>query len=157
MPDKRELNLAYTRAWLESRKIPVVDEAMQSEVYFALTFLTDTISDMLDNLYRDYLLERAENMIGRREASRAEEEARDRPNLGYRGRYSGNRPTGAELPQDQGSMATPVAVGHSTSTTIYPRLSLGPGQRYASKGAYIVRFDKADGDNLIPETDWIVP
>jgi hypothetical protein len=157
MPENRELNLAYTRHWLMSRKIPMVDEAMQSEVYFALTFLTDSLSDMLDNLYRDYLLERAENMIGRREASRAEEEARDRPNLGYRGRYASNRLTGANLPIDQGQAPIPVAIGHSTSTTIYPALSLGPGQRYASRGAYIVRFEKPEGDRLIAESDWIVP
>ena len=157
MPEIRELNLAYTHAWLKSRKIPVVDEAMQSEVYFALTFLTDSISDMLDNLYRDYLLERAENMIGKRESSRAEEEARDRINLGYRGRYAGNRPSGADVPADQGPAPAPLAVGHSNSTTIYPRLSLGPGQRYASRGAYIVRFEKPEGDRLIAESDWIVP
>jgi hypothetical protein len=96
-------------------------------------------------------------MISKRESSRAEEEARDRPNLGYRGVYAGNRPTGADRPTDQGPAPVPVAVGHSSSTTIYPRLSLGPGQRYASKGAYIVRFEKPEGDRLVAESDWIVP
>ncbi len=37
----------------------------------------------------------------------------------------------------------------------YPRLGLAPGQRFASKGGYIVRF--ADGNKLVPEGDWIVP
>jgi hypothetical protein len=162
MPETRELNLAYFRAWLKSRKLPLVDEAMQSEVYFALTFLTDTLSDMLDNLYRDYLLERAENMISKRESSRAEEEARDRPNLGARSRYAGNRPArtdvAAEAEFEAAALApAPVAVGQSRSTTIYPRLSLGPGQRYASKGAYVVRFKSADSDALELESDWIAP
>ena len=42
------------------------------------------------------------------------------------------------------------------STTIYPRLGLSQGQRFASKGGYIVRFAE-DGNGLIAETDWIVP
>ncbi len=39
----------------------------------------------------------------------------------------------------------------------YTRLSLAPGQRFASKGGYIARFAGADGKKLIPEGDWIVP
>jgi mono/diheme cytochrome c family protein len=158
LPAKRQLNQAYFHAWLKSRNIPVIDEAMQSEVYFALTYLTDSLADMLDNVYRDYLLERAENMIGRREASRAEEEARDRPNLGFRGPYAGNRPAGTTLPEPPvGPVAAERTVGNSQSTTIYPRLALGPGQRFASKGGYIVHFANGDSDALVSESDWIVP
>ena len=39
----------------------------------------------------------------------------------------------------------------------YTRLSLAPGQRFASKGGYIVRFAGTEGNKLIPEGDWIVP
>ena len=39
----------------------------------------------------------------------------------------------------------------------YSRLGLAPGQRFASKGGYIVRFAGADGKKLIPDGDWIVP
>jgi hypothetical protein len=39
----------------------------------------------------------------------------------------------------------------------YGRLSLAPGQRFASKGGYIVRFAGADGKKLVPDGDWIVP
>jgi hypothetical protein len=155
LPARRELNLAYFHAWLKSRHLPLVDEAMQSQVYFALTFFTDTQAEMLDNLYRDYLLERAEDMLSRREASRAEEEARDRPNLGARAPYAGNRAPSPQVPM--ALRPPPVAVGVSQSTTIYPRLSLGQGQRHASKGAYIVRFAGVDSDALEAETEWILP
>ncbi len=39
----------------------------------------------------------------------------------------------------------------------YSRLSLAPGQRFASKGGYIVRLGRADRKELIPEGNWIVP
>jgi len=38
---------------------------------------------------------------------------------------------------------------------LYPRLSLGPGQRFASKGAYVLELT-AEGE-LAPVTGWIVP
>ena len=40
---------------------------------------------------------------------------------------------------------------------IYPRLALGPTQRFASKGAYIVRLDPEKPGQLVAVSDWIVP
>lgn len=40
---------------------------------------------------------------------------------------------------------------------IYPRLALGPMQRFASKGAYIVRLDPEHPGNFLAISDWIVP
>jgi hypothetical protein len=60
----------------------LVEEAMQSELFFALNLMTDTLQDMLDNLYRDYLIERTEDMLGCREAGKAEQENRERQKLG---------------------------------------------------------------------------
>jgi hypothetical protein len=40
---------------------------------------------------------------------------------------------------------------------IYPRLALGPTQRFASKGAYIVRLDPEQPGRLVAVSDWIVP
>lgn len=38
--------------------------------------------------------------------------------------------------------------------TIYPSVSLGPGQRFASKGGYVMRFQKG---KLVAETELIIP
>ncbi len=39
----------------------------------------------------------------------------------------------------------------------YTRLGLAPGQRFASKGGYIVHFAGADGKKLAADGDWLVP
>lgn len=39
----------------------------------------------------------------------------------------------------------------------YNRLGLAPGQRFASKGGYIVRFAGPADTKLVAESDWIVP
>lgn len=158
MPLVRERNVAYMHIWLKMRRIAVVDEALQSEVYFAMNLLTDTLAEMLDNLYRDYLIERAENMISQRETRKAEDESRDqglvRPRIQ-------RKPMDASIPQP--SMAATGyaehAMGLREGTTVYPRLSLGPGQRFASKGAYIVGYEKDDlaASRLVALTPWIVP
>lgn len=106
--DKRQKNVAALKAWLKTWNLPLVNETFQTEVFFNLLFLTDLSSQMLDNFYRDYMVERAEDML---------------------------------------------SLGSNVSA--YPHLSLARGQRFASKGAYIARFD-ADG-KLVAESDWIVP
>ncbi len=158
LPEKREANLAYFRAWLNIRKLPLVDEAMQSEAFFALNFLTDTLSEMLNNLYRDYLIERAESMINKREGGKAEQENRDRVALGRAGdlvRKHGEMTVEAGQRVQISGQAN--SASNSQGTTIYPHLSLGRGQRFASKGGYIVRFADGNSDKLIAESDWIVP
>ncbi len=42
-------------------------------------------------------------------------------------------------------------------TGYYPRLSLAPGQRFASKGGYLVRFAGPTGTAVVPEGGWTVP
>jgi hypothetical protein len=39
----------------------------------------------------------------------------------------------------------------------YPHLSLGPGQRFASKGAYVVRLSDDPKQRIETASDWIVP
>jgi hypothetical protein len=61
--DKRQKNVASLKKWLKTWNLPLVDEAFQTEVFFNLLFLTDLTSQMLDNFYRDYMVERAEDML----------------------------------------------------------------------------------------------
>lgn len=46
------------------------------------------------------------------------------------------------------TMVTPAA---------YPKASLGPGQRYASKGAYVIRLVGDADDAVTRESEWVVP
>jgi hypothetical protein len=48
-------------------------------------------------------------------------------------------------------------LAHRIITGYYPRLSLAPSQRFASKGGFVVRFRDPGGTSLAPEGDWIVP
>ncbi len=154
LPEQRETNLAYFHQWLKLRNLPLVDEPLQSEIYFSLNFLTDTLAEMLNNLYRDYLLERAESMISKRENSKAEEEGRARDALRQPARSALIRAK-ADL-AGEGPQSGSVS-GKGEGTTIYPHLSLGPTQRVASKGGYIVHFAGANSDRVVAETGWIVP
>ncbi len=47
--------------------------------------------------------------------------------------------------------------GTSLSPSIYPHLSLGPGQRFASRGGYIVRFPQQTAGAPVPVSDWLIP
>ena len=47
--------------------------------------------------------------------------------------------------------------GSSPAASIYPRLSLGPGQRFASRGGYILGFPQKSAGMPVPISDWLVP
>lgn len=48
-------------------------------------------------------------------------------------------------------------VDNAAFTSRYPRISLAPGQRFAAKGAYIVKPAGSGKGNLEPVTDWLIP
>jgi len=156
----RDLNMATFRSWLKVRSLPVVDEPMQLEVYFSMAYVQYTLSEMLDNVYRDYLIDRGESMLVRREVQRAEEETmiRQGGHPPARSVRDASKPAPGALYGDdpEGILAqknTP-AIGARQSTTMYPRLSLAQGQRFASKGARIAHVGP-DGV-LVADSDWIV-
>lgn len=161
LPARRAANLAYFKAWMNQRHVPMVDELTQSEVYFAFAFLTDTVTEMLDNLHRDYLIERAENMISRREGSKAEAEyySSTQSHVRTHAQRADGSIEAAPVSAEVAGLAAQRLAGTSfhvrEGTSAYPRLSLGPGQRFASKGGYIARL--GDGGTLLAASDWIVP
>lgn len=159
LPQIRQSNQTYFFRWLDTWRIPLRDLRLQSEVYFAMTYLNDTLAEMLHNLYGEYLVERAEQMIRRREGGRAEQEARERRQLRSVSAVALRRQQASQI--ERGMLteqtAMPPADSWPESTTIYPRLTLGPSQRFASKGAYIVRLDPFDPTRLLPVGEWIVP
>lgn len=48
-------------------------------------------------------------------------------------------------------------VSHRQLSGYYPRLGLATGQRFASKGGYLVRFSDPTGTGIAATTDWVVP
>ena len=163
LPSQRGSNLAYFRAWVNQRRIALVDEPMQSDVYFAVNYLRDTLGDMLNNLYRDYLVERAENMLSLRESRKAIDETLERQIIRQRyvhvieSGHTGGSVADAKATSGRAVITPAENLGLRTGTTAYPPLGLGPGQRLASKGAYIARFDGPNLRDLVAESPWIVP
>jgi hypothetical protein len=50
-----------------------------------------------------------------------------------------------------------VMLSHRLVNAHYPRLGLAPGQRFASKGGYIVHFADAKSARVVADSGWIVP
>jgi hypothetical protein len=46
---------------------------------------------------------------------------------------------------------------HRVITGYYPRLALAPGQRFASKGGYVVHFAGPTGTRLVADGGWVIP
>jgi hypothetical protein len=48
-------------------------------------------------------------------------------------------------------------LAHRVMTGFYPRLALAPGQRFASKGGYVMHFAGPTGSGVVADGGWIVP
>jgi hypothetical protein len=49
-----------------------------------------------------------------------------------------------------------MMVDQDYAIAVYPRLSFGPGQRYASKGCYIIQLSKGPKPELIKRSEWVI-
>ncbi|MSQ21575.1 MAG: hypothetical protein EXR39_19065 [Betaproteobacteria bacterium] len=47
--------------------------------------------------------------------------------------------------------------GPAITASIYPRIVLGQGQRFASRGGYVARFAPPDFTRPVADGEWIVP
>ena len=157
----RNFNLERFNKWLEAMKIPVVDQRMQSEVYFATRALIATLHGMLNNLHSDYLIERAEATLSMFEAMQVQEEIQDMMMGPMNKRPLSPIPlTAAEnaamAAQAKAQAAHLDELRMRGGTTVYPRLNLAQGQRFASKGAYLERLNP-DAPGITGEPEWVVP
>ncbi len=48
-------------------------------------------------------------------------------------------------------------IEHRIITGYYPRLALGPHQRFASKGGFLVHYASTGTERLVPDGDWMTP
>lgn len=147
-PAQGQENLSHFLAWAQSRKLPVLDLQLQSEAYVATQMLSWSLSDMLNNLHTAYLVERAEQTLSMREDERVQMEVQSQMMGG------GTRQPSAQQSGNQVQTASLAALVNRKGISAYPKLSLGPGQRFASKGVYLVPLDST------PETAaplWLVP
>ncbi|KNX43311.1 hypothetical protein ROTO_01000 [Roseovarius tolerans] len=109
-PDSYHPRKFRIRGWMHSRRLDVTHPRIQLQTYYALTMAEFGLMHVINDFYRDYMIEIIEH------------EAENELNPGT-----------------------------------HPELALGPGQRFASKGAFIAELapDKRVGYRVVSE--WIVP
>jgi hypothetical protein len=161
VPHLRRANVERLQAWLEGSQVPLVDLRLQSEVFFAAGALQATLRGMLNNLHTDYLIERAESTLTGFETMQVQEEIQAMMMAPMNKRpLQITQATPAQAAAT--AAAAKVQMDHMEEmrmrggTTVYPRLSLAQGQRFASKGAYLERLNP-DAPGLIDEPEWVVP
>jgi hypothetical protein len=49
-----------------------------------------------------------------------------------------------------------MMIDQDYAIAVYPRLTFGSGQRYASKGCYIVQLTKGPEPKLVQKSDWVI-
>jgi hypothetical protein len=66
LPELRRVRVDFAFGWFRIRKIPVVAAQVQADTYLACGLLSETITHMVDNFVRDYLVERFEDTLEHR-------------------------------------------------------------------------------------------
>jgi cytochrome c553 len=159
LPDFRSANLIRFNGWIKYRNLLLVDEKMQSEVFFAVNSMNSMLTGMLNNLYTNYLIERAETTLSMTEAMQVQEEIQSMM-MGGGGRRPPSKSQPIEVPLDETKHLLQLDMQtfmKKKSTTAYPHISLAPGQRFASKGAYLQKIDSIVSGEKDGDAEWIVP
>jgi mono/diheme cytochrome c family protein len=160
-PRLRAANLERLEAWMAGSQVPVLDRRLQSEVYFAAGSLQATLRGMLNNLHTDYLIERAESGLSGFEVMQVQEEIQSMMMGTMNKRPLSAAPLTGEQTAAMAALSDAQRVHLDEmrlrgGTTVYPRLSLAQGQRFASKGAYVERLSP-DALGISGEPEWVVP
>jgi hypothetical protein len=153
MPALRDQNLNRFDSWLQASRLPLVDRRMQSEVYFAARSFLAASRALLNNWYPDYLIEQAESGISAFETAQVQEELQS---VGMAPPHRRSPAESQTREPDVSSAKRLEDMRLRRGTTAYPRLSLGPGQRIAAKGAYLEPL-AAPGGLPRGEPEWVVP
>ena len=64
IPNKRFEQINKLKTWLSSHTLKLVDQKLQSEIFFNMFVMNETFGEMMDNLVREYMLERTEWIMG---------------------------------------------------------------------------------------------
>lgn len=160
LPKIRAANLAHFKDWLTFWHVPLVNEKMQSEIYFAVNSFAWMTSSMLNNYYSDYLIDRAEATLSMRDAMQVQEEVQAMMMGG-----GGRKPKLANTKQTaktDSNVDAMLAVDSNVlakreSISTYPRMSLGNNQQFASKGAYVRKFNSKENSFDEANAKWVIP
>jgi len=109
LPDDQGRVPDIVEQWLKAKRISSDNLSVSSKVYFLTRMISNALSIMRGDAYRDYFLDLF------------------------------------DIQEDQ-----------SFNVAAYPRLSFGPGQRYASKGCYIVTLTKGEQPKVVKQSEWVV-
>ena len=109
LPEESAKSLMVLRRWLKVRDIPLLNETIQSKMYFIGWMLSGVVRHMRRNYYRDHFLDVWDMM------------------------------------NDE-----------TYAISVYPRVSFGPGQRFATKGCYVVQLTPEPESKLVRRSDWII-
>ena len=118
----RQSNQTHFFRWLDTWQIPLRELRLQSEVYFCDDLPERHARRDAAQPNGEYLVERAEQMIRRREGGRAEQEARERRQLRSISAIALRRQQASQVQRGMltEQTAMPPADSWPESTTIYP-------------------------------------
>ncbi len=63
-PDKRQKQLSSFYSWVTGHHFEASNEVLQSDTYISLIILQEVLAELVNNRYKDYLLERTEMIFG---------------------------------------------------------------------------------------------